>query len=457
MATSTLFDWLRQNPDADPQQQQAAYSVFNNIDNSVPAAQVQAQPDAQPQDSQDSGNGSVLSNIGDWFSMDSTPQTEGYENAPEGTFVPQSNSTAGGFLSNLSNLFSNPAFLQSAMAFDAGMRGDQQGLQSNLNAYSQTMEARRQEQSKLQQAKLARAQQLSDVADERAWKDRAAQNDSLYRMYTPESVQAYLNSGSTDTSLLKQQPLTPYQQAVIDINQQKADTSQNAVDARVASNAAKNLQNLPTAFGDDSDHKPYQDNNGTWYVNEPNSKGQYTGYKVAGPQLQKQLSANKSSNIPSAGEQQMNSDLQYLYDQNEKGNTGSFTGQAVGRSELAQDISSSVFGDDSARQAYRSAQRIDGMMLSQGVADAKNMGASGINTKAEAEMYFRSMPRLDYTSPAALKTSIEQINAYTKQFNSAKRTSPTAQGVTNSIPIPTGSNSAPSRSSIPSGWSVTRN
>lgn len=436
---SNLFSWMQQNPDSTPEEQQAASQVFNDIDN-TPSLNYRPQTPDMPVIPQDA------------IPQDNTvPQ--GASQTQNGQRVPNDNSTVSGFLGNLASLFQDPAFLQSAMAFGDSMAGNQSGFQQNMNAYSQTMDARRQEQANLQATRLKRQQAIDDRQYSQDAADRAAQRDALYKMYTPESVNTYLNSGST--SDLVEQPLTPYQQAVIDINQQKADTGQNAVDARVASNAAKNLSSLPAAFGDDADHAPKQDENGTWYVNEPNSKGQYTGYKVAGPQLQKQLSANKSSNVPSAGEQQMNSDLQYLYDQNNAGNTGSFTGQVVGRSETLQDLNSSLNGDDASRNAYRSAQRIDGMMLSQGVADAKNMGASGINTKAEAEMYFRSMPRLDYTSPNSLKTSIEQINAYTKQFNGAKRTAPNATNVTNNIPEP--STRTGSTSSIPTGWSVTRN
>jgi len=71
-----------------------------------------------------------------------------------------------------------------------------------------------------------------------------------------------------------------------------------------------------------------------------------------------------------------------------------------------------------ARSLYNAAQRIQGNMQNQGISAAREMGASGINTVAEAKMFFQSMPQLDYSSPEALQNSVEIIDQYTKAFNS---------------------------------------
>ncbi|EBG1099507.1 DNA transfer protein, partial [Salmonella enterica subsp. enterica serovar Infantis] len=69
------------------------------------------------------------------------------------------------------------------------------------------------------------------------------------------------------------------------------------------------------------------------------------------------------------------------------------------------------------RQLYNSAQRIQGRMQNQGVAAARDMGASGINTIAEAKMYFQGMPQVDYSSPEAMQQSIREIQEYTNNYN----------------------------------------
>ncbi|MGK5615741.1 phage DNA ejection protein [Proteus mirabilis] len=71
-----------------------------------------------------------------------------------------------------------------------------------------------------------------------------------------------------------------------------------------------------------------------------------------------------------------------------------------------------------ARSLYNAAQRIQGNMQNQGISAAREMGASGINTVAEAKMFFQSMPQLDYSSPEALQDSVKIIDQYTKAFNS---------------------------------------
>lgn len=69
------------------------------------------------------------------------------------------------------------------------------------------------------------------------------------------------------------------------------------------------------------------------------------------------------------------------------------------------------------RQLYTAAQRVQGRMQNQGIAAARDMGASGINTVAEAKMYFQGMPQMDYSSPDAMKQSLAEIQEYTNNYN----------------------------------------
>ena len=56
-------------------------------------------------------------------------------------------------------------------------------------------------------------------------------------------------------------------------------------------------------------------------------------------------------------------------------------------------------------------------MQNQGIAAARDMGASGINTVAEAKMYFQGMPQVDFSSPEALQQSMRDIQQYTDNYN----------------------------------------
>ncbi|MDE1487976.1 DNA transfer protein [Xenorhabdus bovienii] len=69
------------------------------------------------------------------------------------------------------------------------------------------------------------------------------------------------------------------------------------------------------------------------------------------------------------------------------------------------------------RQLYNATRRIQGRMQNQGVAAARDMGASGINTVAEAKMYFQGMPQVDYSSPESMQQSIGDIQEYTNNYN----------------------------------------
>ncbi|MFH2237321.1 phage DNA ejection protein [Citrobacter freundii] len=89
---------------------------------------------------------------------------------------------------------------------------------------------------------------------------------------------------------------------------------------------------------------------------------------------------------------------------------------SLGSPALGADIRSRASGGDQ-RKLYNAAQRIQGKMQNQGIAAARDMGASGINTVAEAKMYFQGMPQVDYSSPEAMQQSMRDIQQYTDNYN----------------------------------------
>ncbi|HEB0856585.1 TPA: phage DNA ejection protein [Citrobacter freundii] len=87
-----------------------------------------------------------------------------------------------------------------------------------------------------------------------------------------------------------------------------------------------------------------------------------------------------------------------------------------GNPAFGADVRSRASGGDQ-RKLYNAAQRVQGKMQNQGIAAARDMGASGINTVAEAKMYFQGMPQVDYSSPEAMQQSMRDIQQYTDNYN----------------------------------------
>lgn len=87
-----------------------------------------------------------------------------------------------------------------------------------------------------------------------------------------------------------------------------------------------------------------------------------------------------------------------------------------GTPALGADVRSRLAGKEQ-RQLYNATQRIQGRMQNQGIAAARDMGASGINTVAEAKMYFQGMPQFDFSSPEAAQQSARDIQEYTDNYN----------------------------------------
>lgn len=120
-----------------------------------------------------------------------------------------------------------------------------------------------------------------------------------------------------------------------------------------------------------------------------------------------------------AGQNAMNKDLDTILNSSaddQEHITGYARGGGTGQMPHGADTYTGYKGG-TARETFNAANRIQGNMQNKGIAAAKSMGASGINTVAEAKMYFQSMPQLDYSSPKSLVESGKKIREYTNQFN----------------------------------------
>lgn len=389
-----VLDWLNANQQVVPEELQnnpQALSVIGEIANSVPPAPVQQEPVQE-----------------------------------EGGFL-------SGFMDGLTKAVTNPDVINSLSAFGAAMGNDRQGYDANMNAYVNRLDARRQE-----------AANAAAKAEERSWQEKQAYTSSLYDSYTPESVAAYLSSG--DPSVLVQNARTTYNQRTLDLQERRLNQAVEDGDLRQSkfdyARAQGDLKALDALNNKDAANSitladgtvvtaPGRYNvNGVIVDVEKTTKGLRT--KMAGQKTQEQQ--QKAENA-GTGNKMVNRDIQLLTEANNAGNTGAFTGQVVGRTGWLQDIGSS-FSDQATRDAYNAGQRIQGYMENQGIGAARDMGASGINTVAEAERFFKSMPRPDYTSPQALDSSLKSINQYILDYNA--KTAKDSPSVNNE-PAPTGS------------------
>lgn len=97
---------------------------------------------------------------------------------------------------------------------------------------------------------------------------------------------------------------------------------------------------------------------------------------------------------------------------------GFMTGMTGGNGSPSWDAEArSRWNGGEQRQLFNATKRIQGKMQNQGIAAARDMGASGINTVQEAKMYFQGMPQVDYSSPEAMQQSLRDIQQYTDNYN----------------------------------------
>lgn len=103
-------------------------------------------------------------------------------------------------------------------------------------------------------------------------------------------------------------------------------------------------------------------------------------------------------------------------------NLGFMTGMTGGNGSPSWDAEArSRWNGGEQRKLFNATKRIQGKMQNQGIASARDMGASGINTVAEAKMYFQGMPQVDYSSPEAMQQSLRDIKQYTDNYNQQYR------------------------------------
>ena len=424
-----ILDWVNANPQETEllAQNPQALQVLGSIANSIPPAQEPA-PVAEPVMEQPAP---VM--VAPVAQQEPVMQEE----APV-----QEEGFLTGLAKGFMNAMSNPDVINTLGAFGASMGNDRQGYESNMNAYVNRLESRRKEEADRQFAQVQNSQ-----------RERMAEVNALYDSYTPESVAQFQATG--DYSVLvpnKKYELAEGRLGVAQNNSQTsatraANTQSNAdrtYNRNVTNDQLKALDKQAQALEGKSATLPdgtvitapgiYTGSDGIRYRAELNSKG-LNVKPVSAKENADYKDAVNAINDPSTVI--MNQDLKTLQAGIDSGAANAVTGQVVGRSDTLQDWNTSLFGSQEERDVYKAADRIDANMGNQGIGAAREMGASGINTEAEAKRFFASMPRLDRTSPEALQSSLTKINTYIIQYNANKRSA--VPGSSNTQATPTGS------------------
>lgn len=127
------------------------------------------------------------------------------------------------------------------------------------------------------------------------------------------------------------------------------------------------------------------------------------------------------SSSTDAGNELLDKDLDTIINapEDDANNITGYTGD-VGQMAMGANLSTNIGGGKTGRLVYQSAKRIQGAMRNRGISDAKAMGASGINTEAEAKMYFEGMPQLDFSGYQEMVDSAKAIKEYNTRFKGKK-------------------------------------
>lgn len=133
----------------------------------------------------------------------------------------------------------------------------------------------------------------------------------------------------------------------------------------------------------------------------------------------------------------MSSDMKKLLDADDK-TLSSITGitGGAGKLPITSDYRTKL-NDDETRDLYNAAERVLGNMQNMSIEKAKAMGASGINTVAELEIYKKGLPQPDFSSPRAIRETLKAIEQYSKDFDSGKNanlSAPASQQPTQQAP-----------------------
>lgn len=196
----------------------------------------------------------------------------------------------------------------------------------------------------------------------------------------------------------------------------------SAETARRAQDMANQRANAPGNSGGDGRTVQLSDGRTVQIVGKLHGAGQnafYEGVDNAGNTVRVPASsiAAPATSAASAQNYAMSKDLNAILDA-PTDKLDFMTGVTGGNGSPSWDAEvRSRLGGGEQRQLFNATKRIQGKMQNQGIAAARDMGASGINTVAEAKMYFQGMPQVDYSSPEAMQQSLRDIQQYTDNYN----------------------------------------
>ena len=381
------------------------------------------------------------------------------------------------FLDKLAGMFQDPAFINSANAFASSLAGDKASYNQFTNAYSQTMQDRRDKAAQAAREVKQEAARKEQTNYERAMNERETVLQ-LSQTYTPDSVRRFLDGGGTDPSMLEKKPLTAaelkkeqredtkfeaeQQKTASEIKKNDASAAESLAKANPASDAMP-IGNLPENNRNDIMQGRLTQTPDGQILAPKYYKNQIVGSQPANEAQIKGFSNSVGRNQLSASEQSIASDINDVTRLVDDADTkGAIAGVSPTSSALAEysPFASAIagnFANDKTRELNTKTARLNAAAEQIGVAAARSMGITGVNTVEEARRAGIPVPHIDTSSPERYKRSLEEYKEFIKNYSSSTRTPEQQQNVSSQTSGASGQTSGASgqtSGASTSGWAI---
>lgn len=338
--------------------------------------------------------------------------------------------TVGNGLSHVFEKLQDPEFQQQAGLFAAAMSNDQGRYQNALNAYDQRRQQIAAQKREDMQREQARKEKLEDLKNQREYdalvREQGYERQDSLRMQDREWQ---LADKETDRAFqaANRAPRQSRTQVIDGVLYEEQGSGNWVPVAGTSKSEAENAAGVTLSDGTTINtvgmHRTLS---GDLVQVERSASGKLMA-KVPTKAMREQYEAQNT-----AADETLMNDLNVLkgaadneYIMTAMTGMGGDVGELADGADIYSKYSrfnpfSDKKNDEALREAVVSGQRLNQSMENMGIAQAKALGASGINTAEEAKRFGASMPKVDYSNTAAYKSSMKAIETYVNNYNAKK-------------------------------------
>lgn len=327
--------------------------------------------------------------------------------------------------------------IQGAMMFNAS-RGTAEEADAAMGSYAQRMAQRRAE------SKQKIAEEKADaIRKEQTDYDRARQSqdfDMKARQWaTPESFMEYQQSGDVSKLVKAPEEMTEYQRQSLDMQRANHADSMSMQRARLGASSGSGSSVIGSgSFAEgNNEFGAYKNAQGQWVVDKTYANGR-TVQTLVGPQQAKMLSESEAAQKPSANELQLETNFRRM-DQLIESDAHKSVATSGPIASLVGDTGrrvANLYASPETQELNSTADEIDAQLGSLSIEQARAMGASGINSIPEFELFRKNMPKLDRSSPERFVQSYENIKRYIRTYRGKAPDVPASDQITTAAPVP---------------------